>query len=114
AAAAKALAKAGRVLAANRGASLVVCGSNNTGEQILVNKINDLLGNYGHTLDFGAVNYMRQGDESGLQNLLADIQGRRVDAVFVWGANPVFDLPNGADFASALASVPVTVSFALL
>jgi molybdopterin-containing oxidoreductase family iron-sulfur binding subunit len=104
--AAAALAKVGRTLASNRGQSLVVCGTNNIGEQTLVNRINDLLGNYGHTLDFGAVNNKRQGDESGVRQLTLDMQGNQVDALFLWGANPVYDLPNGQEIAEAIATVP--------
>jgi len=113
-AAASALAKIGRTLAANRGKSLVVCGTNNIGEQILVNAMNDLLGNYGTTLDFGAVNYMRQGDEAPLQQLTSEMQNNQVDALFVWGANPVFDLPNGQEIAEAISKVPLSVSFGIL
>lgn len=111
---AAAIAKAAHALLAQKGQSLVVCGTNNTGEQVLVNRINDLLGNYGHTLDFGAACYLRKGDESKLGQLLADLQGNRVDALFVWGVNPVFDLPNGKEFGNAMGNAGLSVSFALL
>ncbi len=110
----EAVTRAGRELAANRGQSLVVCGTNNIGEQVIVNKINDLLGNYGHTIDFGAVNNMRQGDESALTRLGSELENGQVDALFVWGVNPVFELPNGDAMASGIAKVPLSVSFALL
>ena len=109
-----ALTKIGRALSAQKGQSLVVCGTNNIGEQILVNRINDLLGNYGRTIDLGTVNHMRQGDESAIRQLVSDLQGNQVDALFVWGVNPVYELPNGKDIAAAIANVPLSVSFAIL
>ena len=113
-AAAAALDKAADALVASRGESLVVCGTNNTGEQTLVNAINDMLGNYGHTVDFNSVNHMRKGDEGDVQNLMRDMQAGNVDALFVMGANPVYDLPNGAAFAEAMQNVGMTMSFGLM
>lgn len=99
-------------LLSNRGKSLVVCGTNNTSEQILVNRINDLLGNIGNTVDFTRPNMMRQGDESQLSEVLRDMQGGRVDALILFGANPVFEYPQGADFAEAMSHLPFSVSLA--
>ncbi|RME96686.1 MAG: 4Fe-4S ferredoxin, partial [Bacteroidetes bacterium] len=50
-------------LVAARGKSLVVCGSNNKSEQILVNGINAMLNNYGRTLSFARPLMTRQGDD---------------------------------------------------
>ncbi len=110
---ASALDKVATNLNAHRGESLVVCGTNNTAEQTLVNAINNLLGNYGHTLDFDAVNYMRKGDESEMINLLYDMQNGNVDAVLIMGSNPAFDMPYGNTFADALAKVDLSISTAL-
>ena len=106
--------KVADALVANRGQSLVVCGTNNTGEQTLVNAINSMLGNYGTTLDFNAVNHMRQGDEGDVQDLLSEMQGGSVDALIVLSGNPVFDLPNGAALGEAMQNVGLSVSTALL
>ncbi len=109
--AAKQLAAVAKELTAKRGQSLVVSGSNNVGEQTLVNKINDLLGNYGRTIDFAEASMQRQGIDGDIKAALAAVS--RADAVFVMdGANPVFDLPNGAQFAEAMASAKLKVSFA--
>jgi len=100
-------------LSSHKGESLVVCGTNNTAEQTLVNGINDLLGNYGHTLDFDATNNMRKGDESEVISLFYDMQNGKVDAVFVLGCNPAFDMPFGHMFAEALEGVDLSISTAL-
>jgi MoCo/4Fe-4S cofactor protein with predicted Tat translocation signal len=110
---ATALDKIADSLNANRGESLVVCGTNNVAEQTLVNAINNLLGNYGNTLDFDIVNNMRKGDEAELINLFYDMKNGKVDAVFIMGCNPVFDMPYGNMFAEALAGVDLSVSASL-
>jgi MoCo/4Fe-4S cofactor protein with predicted Tat translocation signal len=105
----KALAKE---LAQAKGNSLVVSGSNNTGEQILVNAINDMLGNYGNTISFDAASLQRQGLDASVQTLIRDMKAGKVDALFIMdGANPAYDLPNSAEFSAAAAKVSLKVSF---
>ena len=97
---------------ANRGKSLVVSGSNNTGEQVLVNAINNLLGNYGHTLSFANASMQRQGNDKDVLNLLEAMNTGKVTTLIVWGANPVFDLPDAEVFKAGLSKVNTKVSFA--
>ncbi|MCB0581217.1 MAG: TAT-variant-translocated molybdopterin oxidoreductase, partial [Phaeodactylibacter sp.] len=97
----------------HRGESLVVSGSNNLGEQILVNAINDMLGNYGSTIDFANASLQRQGMDKNIQTLIKDMNAGRVDALFVMdGANPAYDVPNAAQFREGCAKVALKVSFA--
>ncbi|RMF31837.1 MAG: 4Fe-4S ferredoxin, partial [Bacteroidetes bacterium] len=107
-----ALEKLGRELVNRQGRCLVVSGTNNTGEQILVNAINHLLGNYGKTLGFRNASLQRQGIDADVQQLIKDMNAGQVDALFVWGANPAFDLPNAGAFAEAMQKVGLKVSFA--
>jgi molybdopterin-containing oxidoreductase family iron-sulfur binding subunit len=102
-------------LVSNRGKSLVVSGSNNKGEQILINAINNMLGNYGSTLDFNAASMQRQGMDKPVQDLVKAMNAGRVDALFVMdGANPAFDLPNAAQFREAASKVGLKVSFSMV
>lgn len=95
------------------GTSLVVSGSNNTGEQILINGINSLLGNYGRTLDFGHASVQRQGIDANMQKLIADMNAGQVDAAFFMdGANPAFDVANADKFRAGLEKVKLRVSLA--
>ena len=99
-------------LVAAKGKSLVVCGTNNIGEQTLVNAINHLLGNYGNTLDFAHASQQRQGMDKNIQGLIGEMDRGSVDAVFFMdGANPAYDIPNADKFATALAKVGLKVSF---
>jgi len=100
-------------LKASKGESLVVSGSNNTGVQILTNKLNNVLGAYGTTINLNEqVNLFRSEDEK-MSKFAADvIAGRGADAVFFYGVNPVYSLPNGEAFGKALKNVKLSVSFA--
>lgn len=107
--------KAAEDLLGSRGSSLVVSGSNNVGEQVLVNAINNMLGNYGATLDFTHASMQRQGRDSDIQGLIAEMDAGRVDAVFFLdGANPAYDIPNTDKFRSALEKVGLKLSMAVI
>ncbi|MBR9920626.1 MAG: TAT-variant-translocated molybdopterin oxidoreductase [Bacteroidetes bacterium] len=108
------LKEAAKKLVAAQGKSLVVSGSNNIGEQILVNAINDMLGNYGATLDFTHASNQRQGNDQHVKTLIGDMNKGAVNAVFVMGANPCWDLPNADVFSAAFAKVGLKVTFANL
>jgi MoCo/4Fe-4S cofactor protein with predicted Tat translocation signal len=110
--AAKGLKAAAKELVNHKGKSLVISGSNNVGEQILINKTNDLLENYGATIEFAEASLQRQGIDKNIQGLIADMSRGNVNAVFVMdGANPAYDLPNADKFAAAFAKVGTRVSF---
>jgi len=95
-----------------RGHSIVVSGSNNKGEQIMINKINNLLGNYGNTMSFTGASNQRQGIDKEVQDLIKEMNNGVVDALIVMGANPAFDVPNAAQFVTGAAKVGLKVSFA--
>ncbi len=100
-------------LLAHKGASLVVSGSNNIGEQVLINAINDYLGNYGETLDFAAASMQRQGIDGDVQAVIREMNAGQVDALIVMdGANPAFDIPNAAQFVAGAAKVGLKISMA--
>ena len=108
------IAKVAAELLQNRGQSLVVSGSNNVGEQVLVNAMNNLLGNYGHTIDFTNASMQRQGRDADIQQLVQEMNAGSVDALFVMdGANPAWDLPKADQFVAAVSKVGVKVSFGI-
>jgi molybdopterin-containing oxidoreductase family iron-sulfur binding subunit len=95
-----------------RGSSLVVSGSNDPGMQVLVNEINEALGNYGKTVDLDRPSLQRQGDDRALSALLAELDAGSVDVLIVRGANPAYDLPG--DTAKRLRRATLVVSLAPL
>ncbi len=107
------LRKVAAELAANRGASLVVSGSNTIGEQVLINAINNLLGNYGQTISFAHVSLQRQGKDRDVQRLIRDMNAGQVDVLLVMdNANPAWDLPNSDHFREGLKKVKTKITFA--
>ncbi|MCZ2148135.1 MAG: TAT-variant-translocated molybdopterin oxidoreductase [Bryobacterales bacterium] len=91
---------AGRLREA-RGRSLVVCGSQDTATQVLVNQINEALGNYGPTIETDHASRQRRGDDRALESLIEELRGGHVDVLIVAGANPAFDAPGGDAVAKA-------------
>jgi molybdopterin-containing oxidoreductase family iron-sulfur binding subunit len=92
--------------------SLVVCGSNNVGLQILTNKLNDRLKSYGNTIDLTNTIELFYGNDKKVQKFVKDVvSGKGPDVLLMLGVNPVYTLPNGDDFGKALSKI-TTVSFA--
>jgi MoCo/4Fe-4S cofactor protein with predicted Tat translocation signal len=89
--AAEGVKKVAKELLANKGAALVVCGSNDPNVQIIVNAINEAIGAGGKTIDWSSTANYRQG----------------VDADFTTLVNYF-----AADkFIAAIKKCPVTISF---
>ena len=97
-------------LVANRGKSLVVCGSNDQSVQVLVNGINSMLGNYGSTILTGRTMNGRQGNDESMAGFINDVEAGKINGVIFLNSNPVYDHPMGAKLGAALKSVALTVS----
>lgn len=105
-----ALNKVASELKAAKGKSLVLCGTNNLAEQIIVNAINNELGNIGSTVDFKNASLQRQGSDKDLSQLLADMNGGKVDVLIINQANPVYDTAFSSEFAAAVSKVPTSIA----
>ena len=101
-------------LLAAKGKSLVVAHSNDKQVQLVVNAINNLLGNYGSTIDMASPSHLKQGVDAELNTFLADLKAGKVGAVLMASnVNPVYTLANGGEFAKNLKKAGLTVSFSL-
>lgn len=107
----EATASAAKALMAAKGRSVVLCGSNNEGVQVLVNSINSLLGNYGTTIDLAGHTNFKQGDDAAVAQLVKDMNASNVGALLIAGVNPAYTLANAAEFKAGLAKVGLSVSF---
>lgn len=96
---------------ANPGAGLVVSGSNVVAEQLMVNAINNVLGNYGTTINMSVTSHQAQGSDADFAALVTEMKAGSVDLIIVMNANPAYDAPMAKDFAGALAKVKNKVSF---
>ena len=102
--------KAAKELLANKGASLVVCSSNDKETQVLVNEINNMLGNYGTTILPSLPVHFRQGNDEAMATFVEEAKGGKVDGVIFYNCNPVYDHPMGAALAASLKGMALTVS----
>lgn len=98
-------------LKASKAESLVVAGSNNKAVQVLVNKLNEVLGAYTTTINVNDSINLYSGDDAKVNAFVADvINGKASDAVIFLDTNPVYSLPNGTEFGNALAKVKTTIA----
>ncbi len=98
-------------LSTNKGAALVVCGSNDVNIQMVVNAINEQLGAKGKTIDFSTpVNY-RQGMDSDMVALTQDLNSGAIGGLIVFGANPVYSYFDSAKLAGGIKKCAFTVSY---
>jgi MoCo/4Fe-4S cofactor protein with predicted Tat translocation signal len=98
-------------LIANKGAGLVVCGSNDANVQTIVNAINNAIGANGSTIDWSATANYRQGVDSDMATLIEDLNNDKVGALMVYAANPVYNHPASDKVISGIKKCAVTISF---
>ncbi len=104
--------KAAKDLWAARGKSLVVAGSNDAAIQTVVNSINELLGNYGKTIDIDTALNFRQGSDRAMNAFVRNLNTGKIGAVVFLGANPVYNHPKGAAIVAGLKKAKLSVSTA--
>lgn len=107
-----AIALAAKELVNNRGAAVVVAGSNDTNAQLLANAINTALGAYGAVIDLDNFSKQYQGSDAGFQTFLNAAKAGQVGVAFFLNSNPVYDYFKTDDVKAALAKIDYTVSFA--
>lgn len=93
--------------------SIVVCNSNNKDVQILVNAINQKLGNYENTLSLSKPSYLKKGNDTAVTQLLAEMNEGKIAALFTYNVNPSYTLQNATSFNSGLNKVGLKVASSL-
>lgn len=104
------LSKAANDLWASQGKSLVVSGSNDPAVQSIINAINDLLGNYGQTIDLQNPAYFRKGSIRAMDQLTQQAGQGSLDGIIFYNCNPVYDYYNGATLAEGLSKVKLKIA----
>jgi MoCo/4Fe-4S cofactor protein with predicted Tat translocation signal len=95
----------------SKGESIVVCGSNNKAVQVLTNKLNAVLGNYGKTISLdNAINLYQSNDDQMNKFVDGVISGKTSDVVIFMGVNPVYTHPKGKALGEALSKVKTSVA----
>jgi molybdopterin-containing oxidoreductase family iron-sulfur binding subunit len=95
---------------AAKGSSLVVCGTNNLDNQLLVAAINSLLGNIGTTVDLDNNSNQHYSDDAAFETLVSDLNSGSVDAVIFWNVNPVYSYYNSAKLSEGIKKAKLSVS----
>jgi MoCo/4Fe-4S cofactor protein with predicted Tat translocation signal len=104
--------KAAKALNENKGAALVVAGSNDVNVQIIVNAINNAIGAGGSTINWGVLDHQRAGIDADFVKLVEDMNAGAVNTLLVYGANPAYTWYDAEKFKAGLKKVKTTVSFA--
>ncbi|MBW6489892.1 MAG: TAT-variant-translocated molybdopterin oxidoreductase [Lentimicrobium sp.] len=94
----------------SRGKSIVVCGSNEVNEQIIINGINELLQNSGNTIDYSAPVLTKQAIDSEMEGLVSQMNDNKVGGLILWNVNPVYDYYETEKFISGLKKLKLSVS----
>jgi molybdopterin-containing oxidoreductase family iron-sulfur binding subunit len=103
--------KTAQLLLSNKGAALVVCGSNDVANQIVVNAINEILQAGGNTIDWSMpVNY-RQGVDAEFAQLVEDMNAGKIGAVLWQDVNPVYSWHDSEKVINGIKKLKFSVSF---
>lgn len=105
--------KAAKDLVSVRGESLVISGSNDKSVQIVINGINQLLDNYGRSVDIDHPSYLRKGKDSEVKTLIDEMNSGSVSVLIISGVNPAKSLPASFGFSEAMTKVGTSVSLGL-
>ncbi|HET8737922.1 MAG TPA: TAT-variant-translocated molybdopterin oxidoreductase [Pricia sp.] len=93
----------------NRGSAVVVTGLDDVNAQTVVLAINEMLGS--KAFDPQAPRYVRQGNTEAVANLITDMKAGKVGALFMDGVNPMYTLPNAADFKEGIEKTGFSLIF---
>ena len=100
-----------KALKHSKGESLVVCDSNNKAVQVLVNKLNDILGAYETTINVNnPLNIFMSQDEKMNAFVQDVVNNKSPEAVIFYGVNPAYTLSNGSAFVEGLSKAKITVA----
>jgi Fe-S-cluster-containing dehydrogenase component len=94
----------------SKGKSIVISRSNVKEIQLLVNEINSLLGNIGHTILFDTYLRTHQALDNDMEMLVGKMNKGLVNAMLIWNVNPAFAYCNRDAFAEGLNKVDLKIS----
>ncbi len=91
--------------------AVLVSGIQDVNAQTVVFAINEALAS--KAFDPSTPIKTRQGDDKAVAKLVADMNAGTVGALIMSGVNPMYTLPNAADFEAGLANVDLSVAFSM-
>ncbi len=109
----KQVAQAAKELQANKGAALVVSGSNDPAVQTIIAAINQSVGSVDTTLSLTVPSFVRQGEDGRMSQFVNDLKSGAIGTVIFYHANPVFNHPRGEEIKEALKGNKAALSISL-
>ena len=91
--------------------AVVVTGIQDVNAQTVALEINEYLNS--KAFDPKTTVKTRQGSDKAVTQLVADMKAGKVGAVIMNGVNPMYTLPNAADFAEGLEKTDLSVAFSM-
>ena len=93
----------------NPSGSVVITGIEDVNAQAVVLAINEMLGS--KAFESKTPKYIRQGNVAALNTLIADMKSGKVGMLVIDGVNPMYSLPNAADFKEGIGKVDMSIAF---
>lgn len=97
-------------LFAAKGKSIVVSGTNNIDIQIIVNRINMLLGNYSECIDLNNNLNIANGIDRQMDSFVKDLADGKIKALLMYNVNPLYDYPSADRILAGLKNTQLTVN----
>jgi len=89
--------------------ALVVTGIQDKNAQLITLAINQLLGS--KAFDATRPRFIKTGSDVQITQLITDMKAGKIGALLTYMTNPVYTLPNAADFIEGLKNVSLSVAF---
>ena len=96
-------------IAKNKNGAVVVTGIEDVNAQATTLAINEMLGS--SAMDAAAPRYHRKGSVKELNQLISDMKAGSIGALIMDGVNPMYTLPNAADFQEGIEKVDLSITF---
>ncbi|SHI77346.1 TAT-variant-translocated molybdopterin oxidoreductase [Algibacter luteus] len=91
--------------------AVVVTGIQDVNAQTVVLEINEALNS--KAFDSKTPIKTRQGSDKAVAQLVTDMKAGKVGAIIMSGVNPMYTLPNAADFAEGLSKTELSIAFSM-
>ena len=90
--------------------SIVISGSNDPNVQKVINAINQLLLNYGNTIDIDTAWLTAQSDDKAMISLVERMNNSEISGLVIYDCNPAYDYPEATQFIEGLKNIEFTAS----
>ncbi|WP_111706299.1 TAT-variant-translocated molybdopterin oxidoreductase [Lutibacter citreus] len=89
--------------------AVIVTGLQDKNAQLLALAINKHIAS--EVIDVVTTKNIRKGDDKAVAQLISDMKAGKIGAIVINNSNPVYTLPNSADFVEGLKKVKLSVAF---